>query len=62
MAASGLARRPLNEQDLYEWMLQLEVPLSPEEQAGDFRSQLRDGIVLCHLVNRLRPGSVDSVS
>ena len=61
MAASGQARR-LDEQDLYEWMMQLGVSLRPEEQAGNFSSQLRDGVVLCHLVNRLRPGSVEDVS
>lgn len=61
MAASGQARR-LDEQDLYEWMLQLGASLRPEEQAGMFSSQLRDGVALCHLVNRLRPGSVEDVS
>ena len=50
----------MGEQEMYEWMLQLGV-LSPDEQT-DFRSQLRDGVVLCHLANRLHPGIVETVS
>lgn len=64
MAASARLRggKRLEEHELYEWMLQLGVPLNPDEQTGSFRSQLRDGVVLCHLVNRLHPGVVEKVS
>ena len=63
MALSGRSRggKRLGEQEVCEWMLQLGV-LNPDEQNKEFRSQLRDGVVLCHLANRLHPGIVETVS
>ena len=55
----------LTESMLYEWMSSLGVSLSGRGEGGDgedgFRNALRDGVALCHLVNRIKPGSVENV-
>jgi guanine nucleotide exchange factor VAV len=34
--------------------------LAPSAQVFDLAQSLRDGVVLCHLLNRLSPGAVDA--
>ena len=48
-----------SEADLHEWITTLGLSLDPEDS---LQEQLRDGILLCQLVNRIKPGSVDNVS
>lgn len=59
--------------ELKEWFVYLGL-LDSSEQVGGvgdgneegggeaFQNNLRDGIILCQLVNKIRPGSVDNVS
>ncbi len=58
-SASTVANLSLPE--LREWLEGLGISLLPEEDTP-VREQLRDGILLCQLVNKIRPGSVDTVS
>ena len=58
--------------ELLEWLVSLGL-LEPSgehlsERGGngaaedlDARQKLRDGVALCHLVNKIKPGSVDKV-
>jgi hypothetical protein len=57
------AQRQLEEQELDQWIRSLGVELvnKPDDKDG-FHDALRDGIVLCRLVNVIRPNSVDDVS
>lgn len=48
-----------SEAELHEWITTLGLSLDPEDS---LQEQLRDGILLCQLVNRIKPGSVDNVS
>ena len=49
-----------------EWLIRCEMisedhKLAMEEaQVFDLAQLIRDGVLLCHLLNRLRPGSIDS--
>ena len=52
----------IDTQDLQEWVEALGLPLEPAEDDRALRNQLRDGIFLCQLVNRIKPGSVENVS
>ena len=61
--------------ELKEWLLYLGLLDSSEQVSGvgdgngggggdgdgAFQNRLRDGIVLCQLVNKIRPGSIDNV-
>lgn len=47
--------------DLREWLESLGLTLLPEQDTP-VKEQLRDGILLCQLVNKIRPGSVETVS
>ena len=47
--------------EIREWMEHLGLSVQPE-QHRPFKEQLRDGILLCQLVNKIRPGSVEQVS
>lgn len=47
--------------ELREWLETLGLSLVPEEDTP-VKEQLRDGVLLCQLVNKLRPGSVETVS
>lgn len=60
MSASG-STSTLSLSDLREWLEALGLTLAPEDDTP-LKEQLRDGILLCHLVNKIRPGSVESVS
>ena len=50
----------LGEDDFREWLSSLGLLSSSEDKP--FRDQIRDGVLLCQLVNKIRPGSVDTVS
>lgn len=55
--------RTLGLEELEEWLLGLGVlpPLAEGDRGRVIQERLRDGIALCQLVNRVRPGSVDEV-
>lgn len=46
--------------DVRDWMESLGLSLQPE-QTLPLKDQLRDGVLLCQLVNKIRPGSVELV-
>lgn len=54
----------LGEGDVRNWLEQLSLLPSPsgEEASLPVRKLIRDGVLLCQLVNKIRPGSVDTVS
>lgn len=52
--------RSLGPEELEEWLLGLGV-LPPTDREMSIHDRLRDGIALCQLVNRVKPGSVDEV-
>ena len=52
---------PSDVNDVREWLEALGLPIETEE-ARPLTEQLRDGALLCQLVNRIRPGSVENVS
>ena len=73
--SSGSVVKTVGVAELEEWLVSLGL-LEPSEEPGterrnsgaadDFdvgtiREKLRDGVVLCHLVNKIKPGSVDKV-
>ena len=51
----------LGEDEFQEWLGSLGL-VSPGGEDRPFREQIRDGVLLCQLVNKIRPGSVDIVS
>ena len=53
--------RQLTEAQLKAWMTELEVNIDTNEDV-EFKDGLRDGVVLCQLVNKVKAGSVDEVS
>ena len=55
--------RTLGPEELEEWLLGLSVlpPSQGGEGDGTIRERLRDGVALCQLMNKLKPGSVDEV-
>lgn len=59
-AAVGRGRESLTLGDLQEWFLSmgLEVEGGDEATVAD---QLRDGILLCQLINKIKPSSVEVV-
>ncbi len=74
--SSGSIVKTVGVPELQEWLVSLGLlDISEEErrgsEAGDgcdvgasvgaIREKLRDGVVLCHLVNKIKPGSVDKV-
>ena len=58
-AARGSAAQ-LGEEDCLEWLASLS--LVPSGEGTPFRELIRDGVILCHLVNKIRPGSIETVS
>lgn len=54
----------LGEGDVVEWLEQLSLLPSGSlsEEPLSLRELLRDGVLLCQLVNKIRPGSVETVS
>ena len=50
----------VNEQDLEEWLRALGLDVEPEHERP-MAEQLRDGVVLCQLVNRIKPNCVETV-
>lgn len=62
---AAMLKSQLTESILHEWMSSLGVPLSGTLEGDDedgFLNGLRDGVALCHLVNKIKPGSVENVS
>lgn len=55
--------RTLGPEELEEWLSGLGVlpPLAEGDKDTSIQERLRDGIALCQLVNRVKPGSVDGV-
>lgn len=53
--------RQLTEDQLKTWLGELGINVTLNEDE-DFQDGLRDGVVLCQLVNQVKPGSVDEVS
>ena len=55
--------RTLGPEELEEWLLGMGVlpPLAEGDRETGIQLRLRDGVALCQLINRVRPGSVDEV-
>ncbi len=53
--------KQLTEAQLKAWMTELDVSIDTNEDV-EFKDCLRDGVVLCLLVNQVKAGSVDEVS
>lgn len=54
---------PLTEDDFREWLESLGLTIPGEGREDQpFRDLIKDGVLLCQLVNKIRPGSVDIVS
>lgn len=51
----------LDVRDLREWLEALGLTVEAEEERP-LREQISDGVLLCQLVNRIKPGSVETVS
>ena len=62
MSAGGRVRvESVSLADLQEWFLAMGVEMGAEEETA-IAERLRDGVLLCQLVNKIRPGSVELVS
>jgi len=48
-------RKPEQEKEILEWIFAV---LGEPQPAGEFEDILKDGIVLCKLINKIQPGSV----
>ena len=59
MSTNAKPHETITQFDLQEWLVTLGLPVDQEDPLSD---QLSDGIVLCQLMNRIKPGSVDNVS
>ncbi|XP_054153366.1 muscle-specific protein 20-like [Oppia nitens] len=60
VTAKTLSKRsPNTEKALIEWIYQSIGEPLPE---GTFEEVLRDGVALCKLINKLKPGSVDKIA
>lgn len=51
----------LGPHELAEWLEALGLPVEGEDESR-LRDQLVDGVLLCQLVNKIKPGSVEIVS
>ena len=60
-AVAGRGRASLTLSDLQEWCVAMGLEFEAEDERN-FVEQLRDGVLLCQLVNAIRSGSVDVVS
>lgn len=58
--SGGNKRESISLQDLHEWLGALGLEVEPEDERP-IADQLRDGVVLCQLVNRIKPNSVEVV-
>ena len=52
--------RQLTEDQLKTWLGELGINVTLND-GEDFHDGLRDGVILCQLVNHVKPGSVDEV-
>ena len=57
---AGRGRVSLTLSDLQEWCIAMGLEIEAEGERN-FVNQLRDGVLLCQLVNKIRSGSVDVV-
>ena len=51
-------RDPAQEKEVIEW---IEAVTGQKLPAGRYEDVLRDGIAICHLMNKLSPGSVSKI-
>ena len=59
--AGGRGRESLTLGDLQEWLLAMGLEVEGVDEAT-VADQLRDGVLLCQLVNKIKPSSVEVVS
>lgn len=51
------------ERALVEWIFQVNQEEAPPAEGGPtYEEILKDGVVLCKLMNKVKPGSIDKVS
>ena len=48
--------------DLQEWLVAMGLEVEGGGDEGAVAEQLRDGVLLCQLINKIKPNSVDVVS
>lgn len=61
MSGDSLVRN-IGLEELAEWLESLGlVPADGESSDRPIQKRLKDGILLCQLINRIKPGSVDEV-
>ena len=62
MSWSGAdGRESLTLSDLQEWFVAMGLEVEAEDKVS-VAEQLRDGVLLCHLINRIKSNSVEVVS
>ncbi|CAG2122905.1 unnamed protein product, partial [Medioppia subpectinata] len=60
VTAKTLSKRsPQVEKAVIDWVFQTIGEPAPE---GSFEDALRDGVALCKLINKLKPGAVDKIA
>ena len=57
----GRGRESLTLGDLQEWFVAMGLDVEAAEE-GTIADSLRDGVLLCQLVNKIRPSSIEVVS
>ena len=60
-SGSGGGRQSLTLGDLQEWFVSVGLGVGAEEEEGAVAEQLKDGVLLCQLVNKIKPNSVEVV-
>ena len=60
-SGSGGGRQSLTLGDLQEWFVSVGLGVGAEEEEGAVAEQLRDGVLLCQLVNKIKSNSVEVV-
>lgn len=61
MSTSGSGRESLTLSDLQEWFVAMGLEIEAESE-GSTAEQLRDGVLLCQLINKIKCSSVEVVS
>ena len=51
-----------NARQVKTWIAALGLVENHDQDGGDLRALLRDGVLLCRLVNRLKPGTISKVT
>lgn len=60
-SAGGAGRESLTLSDLQEWFVAMGLEIEAEDE-GSIAKRLRDGVLLCQLVNKIKSSSVEVVS